>query len=490
MKPDNIQLDILTERPGVKNDTVSELDTVIEIQSKQLTDKIENAKALNLCVVIDRSGSMSGDKLEAAKKSCIDIHKRLSDQDLFTVVIFDHEAEVIVNPQVPKSEVIEKITAITSRGATNLSLGWYLGLLELQTYMTENHNNRLFLLSDGEANQGETKKATLAQEASKSRELGITTSTIGIGDDFQEDILEAIASESGGRFWYIQESGIEDIINEEFKGALSVTVDRPRVELKLPDGVTVSKELNSLSKNSGKYRISRPLKGKDLFNFAIRLEVAPDKIKGDNFALEATIYNGEESILTTQKSISLQSPQEYVVSESNTIVRSVVQQYHATITDEKVVEQMSEGSLNLMKNMLIEEIGGMRKVKDALQEERAKKEAVERNKVELRYFASELLDKENSLLLAEIFEEFAETREAHHFIMRWKKATYHERHRKKRRTNIRLRFDDDLQVDLLKDAINLVDILTDKYPDKRSKLLMGMEKLREQLEKYQREQMD
>ena len=110
--------------------------------------------------------------------------------------------------------------------------------------MTENHNNRLFLLSDGQANEGETKVTTLAQEASKSREIGITIS--GIGSDFQEDTLNAMATESGGRFWYIQESRIEDIIDEEFKGALSVVIDRARIELELPAGVTISKELKRL----------------------------------------------------------------------------------------------------------------------------------------------------------------------------------------------------------------------------------------------------
>ncbi|ACK74152.1 hypothetical protein PCC7424_5589 (plasmid) [Gloeothece citriformis PCC 7424] len=137
MKKEQIKLDIFTERPIVRNDTTSELDVVIEIRSNQSIDELDTKKALNLCLVIDRSGSMSGEKLETAKKSCIDIFKQLGEKDLLTVVVFDDEAEVIVNPQVPKAEVIKKINQINDRGSTNLSLGWYLGLLELQTYMTQ-----------------------------------------------------------------------------------------------------------------------------------------------------------------------------------------------------------------------------------------------------------------------------------------------------------------------------------------------------------------
>ncbi|WP_305039530.1 VWA domain-containing protein, partial [Frankia sp. Cj3] len=84
-------------------------------------------------------------------------------------------------------------------GMTDLSLGWYQGLLELQTHMAPEHRNRIFLLSDGAANRGETKKSSLAATAIRARDVGITTSTIGIGDDFQEDLLEAIASASGAK---------------------------------------------------------------------------------------------------------------------------------------------------------------------------------------------------------------------------------------------------------------------------------------------------
>jgi Mg-chelatase subunit ChlD len=487
MKLENIQIDILTERPSVRNDQPSELDIVIEIRTKQSADTTKNAKHLNLCVVIDRSGSMDGDKVEAAKKGCIDIYRQLNPDDLFTVVVFNDEAEVIVNPQTPKAEVIDKINNIRAVGNTNLSLGWYLGLLELQTYMTENHNSRLFLLSDGQANKGETKKATLAQEAFKSRELGISTSTIGIGDDFQEDILEAIARESGGRFYYIVESKIEDIIEEEFKGALSVAIDRPRIELKLPaHGVIVSKELNAIKKSHGKY-CPRPIKGEDLFNFAIRLEITPEIISEDSFVLEVTLSDGSKNILTTQKIVLLQSVEGWVLADSNSIVKSVVQQYETTVANEGVIEKLSEGSFDLMKKMLVVEIGGMHKVKDALEVQRSQerdKEDFGRFEHESNYFARELLDKETSFLFAEIFENFSQATEVHNFVMRWRKLLHHEQSRNSNRSNNRSNSDDDIQMSLLENAVELVELLMQRFPDKADELKNHKEKLNEQLARY------
>lgn len=490
MKKDQVKLDILMERPIVRNDAMSEMDVVIEVNSEQSTDELDRKKALNLCIVIDRSGSMSGEKLETAKRSCIDIYKQLDEKDLFTVVVFDDQAEVVVNPQVPKSEVIEKINKINTAGSTNLSLGWYLGLLELQTYMTENHNNRLFLLSDGQANQGETKVTILAQEASKSRELGITTSTIGIGDDFQEDILAAIATESGGRFWYIQESQIKDIINEEFKGAMSVIIDRPRIELKLPAGVTVSKELNNLGKMADKYR-TRPIKGEDQFNFAIRLQINPEKIETDNLNFEAILFDGEESITQTQMVVALKSSQEYVSSKINPVVQSVIQQFQITVTNEKIMGEMSQGSLDVIRKMLIEDVEGMRKVRDALEKEREVSSPNFRNMQELREVSRYLGSSRDALLLSKMLQDFEEVQEVNDFLKRWRRVLMQKGQR------IEMRIDNekniagineieqDLQVSLLEDAIELADILMQRFPDKKDHLLDYQRKIRENLARYQ-----
>jgi Ca-activated chloride channel homolog len=436
-------------------------------------------KSLNLCIVIDRSGSMQGAKLETAKRSCIDIFKRLGPDDLFTVVVFDDQAQVTVNPQVSKEDVPARIEQISSGGQTNLSLGWYLGLLELQTHTTGRHTNRLFLLSDGQANQGETKRATLTKEAFQSRELGITTSTIGIGDDFQEDLLDAIATESGGRFWYIHESKIEDIVDEEFEGSLSVALDRPRIELRLPAGVTISKELNKLSKVTGKYRV-RPLKGDDTFNFAVRLEASPELIEGEQCTLTALLFEGERKVLEQNASIRLVSPNEFVTSMPNPLVRSVVQQYESTVSNEQVLEDMADGNLDLMKRMLVADVGGMRRVRDALEEQRES----ERILMELQHVGMDLALKDATIVVVETLEEFISAPEVQSFVVRLRKIMRHGHHRMANRRHEVQDFDRDVYIDLLNSAIQLIDTLIQRYPAKAGRLLQQREKLSERLAGY------
>lgn len=491
MTTNDLQLSILTERSCVRNDQISEFDVAIEIQSQAGENLNTERRALNLAVVIDRSGSMAGNKLETAKRSCLDISKRLGPQDLFTVVVFDDTAEVVVNPQTSRSEVADKISSLEAGTMTNLSLGWYLGLLELQTYMSDSRYNRLFLLSDGEANAGETKKAVLAKEASKSRELGITTSSIGIGDQFQEDLLEAIASESGGRFWYIQESRIDSIIEEEFKGSLSVRIDLPRIEVVLPNGLKISKELNNLKKFSGRYRC-RPLKGQDMFNFALRLEVNPDAFEGeDDLLIEARLYDGEREVTTAEQRIPIRPAKEFFMASVNPIVKSVVQQYEISVSGEEMLGNQST-DMDLMKKLLIEEVGGMRRVQDALVKQREKeaeeeweRQRPERVKEEIRYLAEELLKKEASLLLFEMLEDFTSSVEVENFLGRWRKLAMRDHHHNVMRENVAMEFDEELLIDLLQDAIGLADLLAHKFPEKASMLSEYQEKIREQMARHQ-----
>ncbi|WP_239312964.1 VWA domain-containing protein [Frankia sp. Cj3] len=102
MKEEQVELVVLGERSSVRDDESTELDVVIEVRCDVAPDLAAgtSAGAMNLCLVVDRSGSMGGDKLETAKRSCVDIFNRLGQRDLFTVVVFDDGVQVVVtNPK-------------------------------------------------------------------------------------------------------------------------------------------------------------------------------------------------------------------------------------------------------------------------------------------------------------------------------------------------------------------------------------------------------
>jgi Ca-activated chloride channel homolog len=351
MPDDALSMTVHVDRPVVRLDVPSDIDIVVNLMTSRGLEGQPAKRAINLCLVIDRSGSMGGDKLEQAKRACIDIFRSLTPDDHFTVLAFDNEVVSVINPQTPSAEVEERIRAVDAGGSTNLSKGWYLGLLELQTYGTPKHINRIILLSDGMANDGERKSAVLGQESARARdELGITTSTIGIGKDFKEDILAALASESGGRWWYIGNQVIADIIREEFSGALSVIMERPGVQLELPQGLIVQQEFNDLAKTGGMYRL-RPIKANDAFAFALRLRSDPAALSPE-FSVGAILFDGVQQVTSVHADLRLGTVQEYADSIEDPAVGMIVSKYLADKADEQIVAEIDAKNVTTMISML------------------------------------------------------------------------------------------------------------------------------------------
>ncbi|MBK6041733.1 VWA domain-containing protein [Streptomyces sp. MBT55] len=480
MNDQPIDIMVLPERPTVRNDELTEFDIVIEIRCHAVEGADRSGGAMNLCLVMDRSGSMAGqNKLETAKRSCASISRRITGDDLLTVVTFDNESQVVVNPQTPREEVEELIGGIRPGGSTNLSLGWYQGLLELQSHMTENHYGRLILLSDGMANSGETKKAALAAVASRARDEGISTSTIGIGNDFQEDLLEAIASASGGRFWYISDTGIDSILDEEFRGALSVVVDRPRVELVLPPGVTVSQELNSLRRIPRRYML-RPLKGLDTFNFAVRLQIDPAQQESAEFTICAVLYDDSRRVAAVDRAIALAPLAEVVTEPVHGLVRSVVEQYQAETTDERLLDELESDDLSGMKQMLTAEVTRMRQAEFDVAGQVAAI-GMDRAAAEMRSLGKKRQMSETSVLVIELTENHLDQPEVRVLMSTFRKSLKHEGQRNRMRWNSVNFADDEVEITLLIRALGVADLLIERFPADRAVLEAKRERLRERL---------
>lgn len=475
---DITKLLLIPERPIVRNDRVSEIDLVVEVSTHLSEKEVRSAEAVNLCLVIDRSGSMRGEKLETAKRSSIEIFRRLTPGDLLTVVAFDDDVSVIVNAQTPSDLVEAKISSVAVGGMTNLSLGWYQGLLELQTHMQESHYNRLFLLSDGQANRGETKRAVFAETATQARDVGISASTIGIGSDYQEDLLEAVASSSGGRFWNISDSDIEDIIEEEFRGALTVLYDRPRVALTLPSGVRVTKELNDLRKVGSRYRM-RPIQGEDTFNFAVRVEIDPEKVDGTKIAIGCALFDGDRAIVSTEQELTLGSAAELADSPSHPLVRSVVEQFTTIASEERLLEELDSGNLVAMQEMLTAEIARLREAERNL----GNMSDLSRGHLEFGHvhqaLGNKIVSSSIMYLIRDLIRDYENEPAVLQLIGILRKDIRREGQRIKMRRHSPTPWDD--EAPMIMEALSVVDQLITAHPEDSQKLNTLRERLREHL---------
>jgi Ca-activated chloride channel family protein len=145
-------------------------------------------------VVLDRSGSMAGERLEAAKQALVRLVDRLDPADRFGVVAFDDAVQVVLpaGRLSGKASARAAIEALEPGGLTNLSGGLLRGLQEARR-VAGKAGATLLLLSDGHANAGETDPARLGAVAAQARRHGITTSTFGIGLGYEETLLAGLA---------------------------------------------------------------------------------------------------------------------------------------------------------------------------------------------------------------------------------------------------------------------------------------------------------
>src|SRR6478736_7854679 len=200
--------------------------------------------SVNLAIVLDRSGSMSGVKLDVARAAVVEAIGRLQPQDRFSVVVYDDVVEVVIDSTNATREArdgaLARLATIAARGSTNLGEGWLRGCEQVASHLAERGVNRCLLLTDGLANVGITDAAELATHAAELRARGVTTSTFGVGSDFDEALLQALADAGGGHFYYIADAAqIRDHIASEVGETLEVVARDATLEVLAGEGIDV-----------------------------------------------------------------------------------------------------------------------------------------------------------------------------------------------------------------------------------------------------------
>ncbi|MBA4159543.1 MAG: VWA domain-containing protein, partial [Gemmatimonadetes bacterium] len=203
---------------------------------------------LNLSIVLDRSGSMAGEKLAAARDAATLLVRRLHPEDVVSVVTYDDEVQTVAPPASGRQQrqLAHKIRSIRSGGTTNLSGGWSRGRDLVAVKQRSDGMNRVLLLTDGLANVGIQDAVSLASICRQAREAGISTTTIGFGADFDEHMLRAMADAGGGHAYYIENPDqAAGIFEEEIEGLLSAVAANVKLTIRSHGAARVSRILDS-----------------------------------------------------------------------------------------------------------------------------------------------------------------------------------------------------------------------------------------------------
>jgi len=202
---------------------------------------------LHLALVLDRSGSMAGRKLEVVRECAAFLVRRLAPTDELALVTYDDEVDLVAAlAPVVKDQLLPRIGWIAPGGQTNLSGGWLKGVEELGRASGDGPR-KVLLLSDGLANVGVTDAPALEQMARSAVEQGdVGTTTIGFGEDFDEDLLTAMADAGRGNAHYAPTpEAAPGIFASEFEDLLSLVAQNVSVEIRPSEQVRVLGVLNA-----------------------------------------------------------------------------------------------------------------------------------------------------------------------------------------------------------------------------------------------------
>ena len=217
---------------------------VAELSAETATAGQRDMPALNLAIVIDVSGSMAGEKLEAARQAAADLAEGLGPNDRLTLVAFASNTELLLDARpmddAGRAAAQNAVARLATRGMTNLSAGWLLGAehlaIAMQTAPRAAH--RLLLLSDGQANEGMTDPAELARHAGELLARGIITSAVGIGDGYDEALLGGMADAGGGRLHDVAHaSEIGEVVLGELREGRAAVLERVRLRITVPASI-------------------------------------------------------------------------------------------------------------------------------------------------------------------------------------------------------------------------------------------------------------
>jgi Ca-activated chloride channel homolog len=237
---ENISFNYAFLQPFIPTSGVEKTYVLFELHGK--AQQTTSRTPINLSLILDRSGSMSGEPLHYCKEAVKYVLNHLTSSDLLNLVVFDSHVQTIIPPQhVTHKDVLKnKIDQIQTVGMTNLSGGLIQGCQHLIKQNVKEFVNRAIVLSDGQANRGVTDHAELLKIVDEYQIGGVQISTMGVSDHFNEDLMENISEHGKGNYYFIE--SVEDIpqfFAREIDELLSIIAQNLQFTLNPKAGVKV-----------------------------------------------------------------------------------------------------------------------------------------------------------------------------------------------------------------------------------------------------------
>ena len=317
---------------------------------------------VNIAIVIDKSGSMNGNKLAQAKEAAIMAVERLGRDDYVSIITYSSKVDVLM-PSTRVTNTTEfrhRIKSIRSNGQTALYAGTKRGIHELEEFLDENRVNRVILLSDGLANVGPSKPSDLEKLGQMAGSKGISITTIGLGLGFNEDLMTKLAYASDGNHAFVKhERDLVDIFNKEFGDVLSVIAQDIEIIIECEVGIKPIRLLGRRAEVRGQtIRVKlNQLYGAQSKHLIIEAELDEAHEEGDQPFAKVTIdyrslQNKSRETLSANTKINFTKNKKRVAKAVNKRVMSDVIEQIAIERNEQAVNLRDKGDVKRAKMLL------------------------------------------------------------------------------------------------------------------------------------------
>ncbi len=216
----------------------SDLFVTVDLTAQQVPGA--QRMPVNLAVVLDRSGSMSGEKLEQAKQAARHLVRQLQPQDRLAIIHYGSDVRSLPGMQATaanRSTMLGFIDGIADDGGTNIGAGLDAGRSQLVSALNEFKVNRIILISDGQPTEGMTDDHELTGLVRQIRAQGITVSSLGVGTDFNEDLMQALAEYGSGSYGYMKDAAqLASIFQKDLMQAATTVARNVQLSFALPEG--------------------------------------------------------------------------------------------------------------------------------------------------------------------------------------------------------------------------------------------------------------
>lgn len=218
-------------------------------RARDQQDIMQKQSRLNLTLVLDRSNSMNGVRLERVKVAAHQIIDQLNEQDIFSVVAFNDFADVLIpaTPVQDKASLKARISLMNAGGGTEIFKGLQAGIDQSRRYLAPKLVNHVILLTDGNTYGDQERCVALSKQAA---EEGIITSAMGLGSDWNDKFLDELAAVAGGSCSYIKSPGsVVRFMNDHVRSLVNVFVERLQLSV-APDADVKLETAFKLAPNS------------------------------------------------------------------------------------------------------------------------------------------------------------------------------------------------------------------------------------------------